>query len=380
MFTFWQIHCIIYRFTIMLTMGRKDDNLARPLGKEEMDAIDEGWVTPESGIVVEKKTSPKEAVQGQVDKIGEMIQETLGAQRIDIEDVFKPGHEALEKMLKPIPKGLTILSGDSTMEKRALGGFEGEDIFVASYPGRSAEHKGHVPTRDGVSIMVRENPLEGTKTASIVLVHSDAEEDFNAAALVNAASIAAANHVARETNMPKATDVFVSMDNALDVAREELDSDTDLAMMHVLIQKDKDDKTYKLDVAKVGKMHCMTIDPYTGKYDYMNVPLKFEPYRTKHEEHGLTEEELQETYDEEAHEREWIVAPGEIVLLATDLVVQTLGGRDKIVEKITTWLQHGKDLQQIESDFIEAVRIRQDEDTKGKYKDQSASIVLFRAA
>ncbi|MCA9374591.1 hypothetical protein KC725_05530 [Candidatus Peregrinibacteria bacterium] len=360
-------------------MGRKDDNLARPLGQEEMDAIDEGWVTPESGIVVKKETSPEEAVQGQVDKIGGMIQETLEAQKIDIEDVFKPGKEALKKLLNPIPKGLTILSGDSEMEKRALDGFGDEKIFVASYPGRSAEHKPQVQSRDGVSIMVRENPLEGTKTASIVLVHSETEEDFNAAALVNAASIAAANHVARETNMPKATDVFVSMDNALDVVREELDAHTDLDMMHVLIQKDNDDKTYKLDVAKVGKMHCMTIDPYTGKYDYMNVPLKFEPYRTKHEEHGMTEEELQATYDEEAHEREWIVAPGEIVLLATDLVVQTLGGRNKIVEKITEMLSHDKDLQEIESAFIEAVRIRQDEDTKGKFKDLSASIVLFRA-
>lgn len=362
-----------------MIMGGQDDNLARKLTKAEMEAIDKGWEIPESGAVVEKGTSPKETIGNQVDKIGGMIQETLNEeQKLDIGDLFKPGHEALEKLLNPVPKGLLLLSGDTKMEKRALAGFESENIYVSTYPGRSAEHKGHVPSRDGVSVMVREDKDEGTKTVSVVLIHADVEEDSDAAALANAASIAAANHVARETNMPKATDVFSSIDRALDTAREEIDYDDEIEMMHVLVEKNQDDEMYKLDVAKAGKLHCMTIDPYTGAFDFMRVPLVDSIYGKKHREHGLTEEELQETYDEEAHEEEWMIAPGEIVLLSSDLVVQTLGGREKIVSKLTEWLGQGKDLQEIESAFIEAVRIRQDEDTTGKYKDLSASIVLFR--
>lgn len=349
-------------------MARHGDNTAKKLtstvelSDAEMAEIDAGWELAEQG----------EEVEAMTEMVHSRVRKTL-EKRIQIEDVFGPGKEALKKLLSPVPKGLTLLSGDNKLERVALDGFGNKKIYVTTYPGMKRMHGDYPQNRDGVSVLIsREGDL---KTVSLVVLHSDAEPESDAAPLVNAAAIAAANHQAHDQKKGKiASDsVFRSVDLAVEEASREIPFEGSIDGIHAVIKKDPQEPFYRIDVAKIGPMHCLTLDP-DGHFESLSVDPQLRPYKDKLEM-GLTLQELQETFDEKMQRDQWILAPEEIVVLASDDIVQRVGGEKKLAFKISQFLREGRSLEEIESILIEAVKMAQEE---ASMKDRSASLVLFQ--
>lgn len=299
-------------------------------------------------------------------KIGALIEEALAHKPIELkaEETLEPARKALGHHMKTIPRSMVIEGGTAKEQQIFHTEFKHTPVSGGTFPGQKRSSGLFPENKNGIVIY----PDDKQDRLSVYMTNVDGygPEDAamaNAAAITAAYELTSGNEIlqSRMTEFEKMEKVFNFTANSVGPVGEEFGvKEKKIDMLGARLSPDFNEKAWRLDVANNGNNHCIIIDPRSGKLRNARQGVR-KPGSKKPVEQPVGSE--------------FIVATGDIVVIATDKMVEAVGGEEKLAAAFTEKLKKGLEIGEICGSLLDDVERRQED---GEIEDSSVSIVAFK--